>query len=202
MTIQEYNTNIWMFYLQLENDFYNTLGFVEFSEDNFSTYSKEYAKQLLAIGSEVDIVCKELCKNIAPNQPRNNISTYAEVLCNYENFTSEKVIYEYTGEEFEPIRGWTSNDSPRWWRAYNSVKHDRLDSDNQKKANLENVFNALAGLYMLNRFLCKKVCEGNTINEPEIKSRLFKMKGWGVTTRIGGDFALRTIENGNIGILV
>lgn len=35
MTLQEYNVNIWPFYLRLENDFLNTLNYVEFSEDNF-----------------------------------------------------------------------------------------------------------------------------------------------------------------------
>ena len=50
MTLQEYNVKVWPFYLRLENDFLNTLNYVEFSEDNFSTYSIEYEKQKI-IGS-------------------------------------------------------------------------------------------------------------------------------------------------------
>ena len=47
---------MWSYYLQLETDFLNTLNYVEFAEDNFGVYSKEYAIQLLSICSEIDVV--------------------------------------------------------------------------------------------------------------------------------------------------
>lgn len=50
MTIQEYNTKVWPFYLRLEKEFLNTLNYVEFTEDNFDTYSIEFEKLLLSIG--------------------------------------------------------------------------------------------------------------------------------------------------------
>ena len=55
MTIDTFNTSIWQYYLQLENDFYATLNFVEFSDDNFSVFSKEYSKQLLSICSDAGV---------------------------------------------------------------------------------------------------------------------------------------------------
>ena len=43
--------------------------------------------------------------------------------------------------------------TPKWWNAYNKVKHKRVQSDadglNYKKANLENLANAFAALYLL-----------------------------------------------------
>lgn len=51
MTKDEYNLKYWMFYMQLENDFSKTFNYVEFADDNLSAYSKEYAKQLISIGS-------------------------------------------------------------------------------------------------------------------------------------------------------
>lgn len=43
--------------------------------------------------------------------------------------------------------------TPKWWNAYNKVKHKRLKSDNDgvnyKKANLYNLANAFAALYLL-----------------------------------------------------
>jgi hypothetical protein len=43
--------------------------------------------------------------------------------------------------------------APKWWNAYNKVKHKRVQSDsdgvNYKKANLQNLANAFAALYLL-----------------------------------------------------
>ena len=47
MTKEEYIRKIWRYYLRLEEEFYSTLNYVEFSQDNFQTYSKEYDKLLL-----------------------------------------------------------------------------------------------------------------------------------------------------------
>ena len=41
MTKEEYIRKIWRYYLRLEEEFYSTLNYVEFSQDNFQTYSKE-----------------------------------------------------------------------------------------------------------------------------------------------------------------
>ncbi|MBD9336759.1 MAG: hypothetical protein EGP69_02235 [[Ruminococcus] faecis] len=79
MTVQEYNVRIWPFYLRLEEEFLNSLNYVEFSKDNFKTYSIEYEKQILSIGSEVDILCKEVAPDSSPNQ----IQEYREILYNY-----------------------------------------------------------------------------------------------------------------------
>ena len=39
MTKDEFNLKYWMFYMQLENDFSKTFNYVEFTDDNLSTYS-------------------------------------------------------------------------------------------------------------------------------------------------------------------
>ena len=38
MTKDEFNLKYWMFYMQLENDFSKTFNYVEFTDDNLSTY--------------------------------------------------------------------------------------------------------------------------------------------------------------------
>lgn len=91
MTLQEYNVNIWPFYLRLENDFLNTLNYVEFSEDNFSTYSIEYEKQLLSICSEVDVLCKLLCKYVDSAKSPAKINEYADILIQNSDITSLSV---------------------------------------------------------------------------------------------------------------
>ncbi len=46
-----------------------------------------------------------------------------------------------------PFQGWTEKVSPTWWKAYNSLKHDRLR--NSKQANLKNTLNAVCALQQL-----------------------------------------------------
>ena len=52
----------WQHFLALEADFAATSRYVEFSKENFGTYSVEYAKLLLAICSDVDVLCKVICE--------------------------------------------------------------------------------------------------------------------------------------------
>lgn len=51
--------------------------------------------------------------------------------------------------------------TPKWWNAYNKVKHQRLASDvdgvNYKKANLQNLVNAFAALFLLEFEFMKKI---------------------------------------------
>lgn len=54
----------WQHFLALEADFAVTSRYVEFSQQNFATFSIEYAKLLLAIGSEVDVLCKIICEKL------------------------------------------------------------------------------------------------------------------------------------------
>jgi hypothetical protein len=65
----------WQHFLALEADFTSTARYVEFSVSNFSTFSIEYAKLLLAIGSEVDVLCKVICERIDSSVNRGNMMT-------------------------------------------------------------------------------------------------------------------------------
>ena len=49
----------WDYYLVLERELVNSFNYVELSNDNFSTYSVEFAKMLLSICSEFDSVFKD-----------------------------------------------------------------------------------------------------------------------------------------------
>ena len=71
-----------------------------------------------------------------------------------------------------------------------------------KLANLKNVFNALAALFILNRYLCKIVCSNKIMKEPEIKSNLFTMVGWDICILEGNGFVRRLSTNGNMSVLV
>lgn len=73
--------------------------------------------------------------------------------------------------------------NPQWWKYYNKVKHERIDIEIfLKKANLENVMNAIAALYILERDICKELCDGSNAGPtiPSIQSSLFNIvtEGW------------------------
>ena len=58
----------WRYYLLLEKKFIDTLNYVELDEKNFSTYSVEYAHQLLAIGSNWTLSSKFIVNSISVNE--------------------------------------------------------------------------------------------------------------------------------------
>ena len=64
----------WQHFLALEADFAATSRYVELSQKNFATFSIEYAKLLLAIGSEVDVLCKIMCEKIDSTVKPDNIN--------------------------------------------------------------------------------------------------------------------------------
>ncbi len=200
MTVQEFERQVWSFYLRLETEFLNTLMYVEFSQDNYLTYSIEYEKLLLSVGSEIDTVCKLLCKEVDPSQSPAKIYEYANILSDYNDLTTQKVRFQIDMQEYIPFDNWTSEQSPEWWKAYNKVKHERLVNENYKKGNLENVFMALMGLYLLNRYCYKLVNDCSLELEPYPKSQLFSVVGWNVCIPIGNDFYNVLSTNGNIGI--
>lgn len=200
MTVQEYETKVWPFYLRLEKEFMNTLTYVEFSEDNFSTYSIEYEKQLLSVGSEVDMMCKLLCKEIDAFSNASNMDQYAKLLCTYNDLTTTQILFQVNRNSYIPFDGWTEGNNPSWWKAYNRVKHERLKDENYKQGNLKNVFVSLAGLYVLNRFYFKVIKQSSLELSPNPQSQLFTIVGWNVCIPIGGGYHRVIGEDGSMAV--
>ena len=63
---QTHNNRHWNYFLALDRDAAVIARFVEFSTDNFGTYSIELARLLMAAASEVDVVAKLACVQIDP----------------------------------------------------------------------------------------------------------------------------------------
>jgi len=66
--------------LSIERDFGRTLEYVELDDANANAFSDAYAKLLLLIGSEVDVVAKMLCNKVASTQKAENIGHYQTIL--------------------------------------------------------------------------------------------------------------------------
>jgi hypothetical protein len=115
----------WQHFLALEADFAATSRYVEFSKQNFKTYSIEYAKLLLAVGSEVDVLCKVICEKLDPAAKRANIDNYRDCITAHCMIAPEEVFIRRFGLTFKPWDAWAHGKNPDWWGDYNDVKHHR-----------------------------------------------------------------------------
>lgn len=136
----------WTYFLALEDDLLVLSRYIEPSKGNFRTFSIELAHLLLAAASEVDVVMKLRSEQVG--ERASNMVEYREVLHAIEPALSamSASIPRY-GLTLRPWVNWTEERSPDWWSDHNAVKHQR--STEFSKANLKNVLNAMAGLFLL-----------------------------------------------------
>lgn len=187
MVCEEYLMQYWRQYIMLEKEFVQTELYVSIHQDNLATFSAAYIKLLLQIGSEVDIVAKQLCKLYDPKFNKRTIDKYGECIrAGAPDFIVTYVLAEIYGMKLTPWSDWNLH-SPYWWNAYNGNKHNRNETEtinkmkkqNFKFANLQNTLDALAGLFQLNMIIFEKLAlsEGKDVTVPLPGSRLFTLKG-------------------------
>lgn len=191
MQSKEFNRLYWRHYLIIEEDFIKTHRYVELDLDNFSTYSVEYTKLLQSIGSEFDVISKAVCRFYNVNNA-NNIYEYAPLLIeNFINICSQQVIVKNNPSIIiSPLNDWKLSPdytSPKWWGSYNSIKHNRVLK--YKEANLENIINGLASLYLVEMYFIYDIAlkENSTLKIPEISSSLFEIIDWKAKQKLFAD---------------
>ncbi len=213
MTCDSFAKSYWAHYISIEKEFIKTLSYVSLSEDNYETYSEQYLKLLLEIGSEVDITMKMYCSLIGTGFHGTKISHYLDfIINNYPDFFEHNVTVQNNSITLMP---WLNTDesgnilSPFWWKAYNKVKHCRTKTgtiegqtkEYYKFANQKYVLLALAGLYQV--LLCSyyklATQENNHVLIPLPGSRVFQISGeeWDDVS-FYNDFALYINEDGEL----
>ena len=194
MTRSEFCSSFWRYYSLIEQDFVNTESFLEpdlgdnylysveqnstFVVGNSLSYSLNYLKLLNVICAEFDSVCRSIAKEIL-NRCAKNMSDFAKsILEIWPDIPTQRVVYY--GKKLIPFAGWTANDkctSPEWWHAYTNCKHGRVN--NFIKANLKNVVNSLAALYMLEYYYIKFLGDReNTYDVPNSPSNIFELENF------------------------
>lgn len=164
LTIRDINL-YWQYSLYIENDLKNTMRFIEPCFDNHSSYSSEFAKIIMLACSEIDVICRLICKEIDPTTDFDDdsirsgkIDEYATLIlarfpklitCELKNTRSQDVI--------KPFENWsiTPYSSPLWWNDYQKIKHYR--HSNFSSATLMNAIYAVGGLIILNLYLYRLV---------------------------------------------
>lgn len=156
MTISEFKNIVWNHYLLIEKDFISTFQYVSLDQKNYGVFSDKYFSLLQLVGSEVDVILKEICVFFPPipGNHLSNINEYRDIIItNLPSFPTEGIWVAPINVVVNPWTTWglTAASNPIWWDSYNKTKHNRTSIINGnlcfEKANLENVLNALAALY-------------------------------------------------------
>lgn len=151
----------WQYFVALEADLAATTRFVEPTSANMACYSIEFARILLAAGSEVDVLCKVLCQeHQLPVSPVNIHGYRAAITARFPNFTKLEIQLPRYSLIRLPWQQWDQNKNPNWWRSYNDVKHER--HGHFASANLGNAIDAVAGLFTLVSYLYEKELRART----------------------------------------
>lgn len=147
------------YYLELERDFFVTEPYVLIDKNNYGAFSVQYNRIFQSICSEIDCLLKVLCMCLEPESKVRTLGTYYSIIkTHFKHFNTESVYFNKSKIELFPWREWRENKAPNWWTMYNKVKHHRMEIDPEankpyyKYANLENVLNALAALYIVEQY--------------------------------------------------
>lgn len=196
MNRNEFLINYWKYYNVLEEDFIRIIRYIEILENNYATCSDEIIKQLQAVGSEFDNICKSVCGfNLSD---RKTIKDYEDwIFRNIDDITSIEIIVKNTHNiKLKPFDGWTDSSQLFWWRAYNEVKHNRIE--NYEVGKFENLLNALGALYFMELYLVREV--GRNTNDRDVPnsiSKLFEIKNWETKDTVVG-YDTYTMNNDDI----
>ncbi|HKI62530.1 MAG TPA: hypothetical protein VKA31_09575 [Mariprofundaceae bacterium] len=155
----------WSYFLALEADVEKVSRYIEFTTDNFDTFSIELAHLLFAAASEVDVVAKQVCGLVNPGGGESKINEYRATLRHAipELETSLVTLPRY-GLTLNPWQNWQDDKTPLWWTSYNNVKHER--NHHFQEANLKHSLNSLAGLFLLVLHFYKRSLADRRIEPP------------------------------------
>lgn len=200
MTFDEYRINYWRMFLVLEKELIEALDYVELNTSNYATTSIVFSKLLLSVGSEIDNVFRE-CLGVSG---RTNIEDYYNFIINkYPAMVNQQVNVKDTTISLKPYYGWNGSQPAQsliFWQKYNELKHDRVL--NAQNASLENVLNAMAGLFIIEMYRFDDIYRTQVdtfANMPELESKLFVLCSWEQkmrTSKMKLDYSLYDEESG------
>ena len=171
---------------KLEKYFLSTEKYVTIDVNNSAAFSFEYMSLFVLICNEIDAVLNELCEYYEGGDKSRFIFEKMDALVRegrIPNLCNAAVHpkAEYRDFSFVPFSGFVKGDdgkweSSKWWKSYNNIKHCRSKKDKNGRpyyyrANLKNVFEALAALYLLLSLLYDR-CAGDDL--PDFRSLAFE----------------------------
>lgn len=150
-------------YQIIEADFLQFIRTIPLHEDHFSVYSNVLRDIILRACVEIEVFFKEWgryeftdkagkfrlhVESIRKNGEQIQSKYWKIKDYYYFNSLYKPAVYvRHFGTAIDPFKNWTLKKPPKWWDAYNSIKHD--GHLYYKKANYENALNSLAALFQL-----------------------------------------------------
>jgi len=149
----------WRYLCALDNDFSNLARYIEPEQGNENTYSLEIARLLMATTQECDVILKQLCDSFGLPNCSNENKYRTSLPTKIPRIVSFVILFIRSRHHhpITPFQSWGNNKTPEWWTANNKVKHNRHSHFHE--ANLKNLLDALAGLYLLNLILYRSYFE-------------------------------------------
>ena len=137
-------------YFSIEDRMIETFRYVHCHPNNQKTFSYEYASILRDSGSVFSSVVDRLVKETSSVSRRLNIKDYLNWLRQeVENIhlIAAEINYPLPCTLLVPFNTLKDGNIPKWWTAYNHVKHMEIDKIHE--GNFENALNSVAALAIL-----------------------------------------------------
>lgn len=195
----------WPIYKKLESEFMEISYYISIDKRQLKTYSIKIADLILRTVSECENISKELCKKekVKYKDKKGKIRSHVNfheyiseldriydlkskhVSCIFENlkentFDSKHMPFR---RETTKIKG-QEKEIWKWYHSYNLIKHDRIKYF--KEANIENLINGLAALFLLNLYYQDK--DFHIEDEYDYELIISKIEGFSKIFRV--DYAL------------
>jgi hypothetical protein len=156
----------WNNYKSIESDFLRFLEYAPYHKSNLKMYSPKLTGFLLQVGGYVDSAFKEMANYFNFRvygkkkrvKKKEAITDIVDAFCLFEyiyNLSTNNgghliATLDFGDKELYPFMDFSSSKfiSPKWWFAYNKVKHEY--SLHYKRASVDNVLEALAAAFLLN----------------------------------------------------
>lgn len=153
----------WYRYLGLQDEFINATKYFPFEKKHSQIWSEFFSDLLTKIGNSVDSFFRNMLKDqmfasfpnviaLKKKRRKKDINYFRDFFEPIYHLSGAEVDVAYGLTFYEsghrPFEAFKNNQIPKWWDAYNHVKHTWFDS--MKEATLENVVSALGGLFLLN----------------------------------------------------
>jgi hypothetical protein len=162
---------VWFIYSKLEREFIETTSYVALETVHGDVWSEKFGELLIRIGSSVGssfnlmLNSKSLDGEKTVEKLRERIEKKHEKKPHWSPTITDfrkafDPVFQLTGIEVEgsygltyygklqPFKGFKRK-APIWWDSHNKLKHEFFEKL-EERAKLQNVINALAGLFVLN----------------------------------------------------
>jgi len=142
----------WSSFKLLYDDLEDSFRYVNPTNDHFKVYSLRFYELLIRASTEFESICKDKVEELKLSKKKReafDIKDYYLLNAHFKNKPSGISIgFVFSDPLFvKPLEEWSRAHTLTWYKAYNTVKHNRAKDFHL--ANLENVLMSIAALFII-----------------------------------------------------